>query len=139
MSFPGGERMSYGYIVFPLSKDTMRIDSTGLISFSLINSKHRIFYVSNGDLKGRLFRFVSSFVPDTLHQVIIPDSSYYAYYYKKKICPICRQAKNVLPILYGLPSRKMFKQADAGRIILGGCVVYDNQPQYYCKVDDFSF
>src|SRR5215207_6277960 len=88
MSFPDGGRMGYGYVVFPLNRDTVDIDSTGAISVNLVNPKHRTFYVNNGDLKGRIFRFASSFVADTLHKVIIPDSSYYAYYQKKKTCPI---------------------------------------------------
>lgn len=139
MSYPDGAQMGYGYVIFPLSKDTTYIDSTGSININLANPKHRTFYISNGDLKGRVFRFANSFVADTLHRVVIPDNSYYAYYHKIKTCPICGVKKNVLPILYGLPSEKMFKQAEAGRILLGGCIVYDNQPEYYCKKDDFSF
>ena len=139
LAYKDGSKMGYGYLIFPLTKDTILIDSTGVISVDLMQPKHRLFYISNGDFRSRIYNFKSEQPADTVHRVTIPDSAYYAVYHKKKLCPICLQSKTVLPIEYGLPSPEMFKQAEKGKILLGGCIVYDDMPLFYCKKDDFSF
>lgn len=53
------------------------------------------------------------------------------------VCPYCREADEVIPILYGFPSHEAFKKADRGEVYLGGL---DISPySYYCKRDDREF
>jgi hypothetical protein len=54
-------------------------------------------------------------------------------------CPKCKSNKDVIKIIYGMPNKKLMKQADKGLVRLGGCVVNDCFPKYYCKRDDFEF
>ena len=46
-------------------------------------------------------------------------------------CPFCGSPK-VVRILYGMPSYDAFLEAEAGKIILGGCVVSGNDPKWGC-------
>jgi hypothetical protein len=50
----------------------------------------------------------------------------------KKTCPQC-QSKNVIPILYGMPSFEAWKKELKGLIRLGGCELFGDDPQWYCK------
>jgi hypothetical protein len=61
----------------------------------------------------------------------------------KKRCPRCG-SDDVLPIVYGLPSRQMFEDARDGRIILGGeasasAVFIGQSPAYGCDVCDYRW
>lgn len=49
-------------------------------------------------------------------------------------CPKC-ESSSVARILYGLPGdlEALQPDMDAGRIVLGGCVVTDHSPQWRCK------
>jgi len=47
-------------------------------------------------------------------------------------CPKCG-SKKVVRIIYGLPSRETFEEAKEGKIILGGCCVSYNSPNFHCK------
>ena len=47
-------------------------------------------------------------------------------------CPTCASA-DVIPILWGEPSPEAEEDAKAGRIILAGCVVCDDDPEWHCK------
>ena len=48
---------------------------------------------------------------------------------KDVFCPQCE--KKVLKILYGLPAPS-FMENPPKDVILGGCVIDDNSPSYYC-------
>ena len=37
-------------------------------------------------------------------------------------CPECRVRLKKIPIVYGLPSPKLVKQAEKGKVLLGGCI-----------------
>lgn len=52
---------------------------------------------------------------------------------KPKNCPVCRSPR-VANILYGMPefSAKLEKDMNAGRIILGGCCVTNDDPEWQC-------
>jgi hypothetical protein len=56
----------------------------------------------------------------------------------KKICPE-NHSNKLIPIVYGLPSDKMIKDAKKGKIILGGCIVNDCSPKWFCKKHSLSF
>ena len=55
------------------------------------------------------------------------------------ICPKCKSNRDVIPISYGKPTPKGFEKSKAGLIKLGGCVLFQQRPQWYCKTDDLSF
>jgi hypothetical protein len=48
-----------------------------------------------------------------------------------KVCPKCEG--DLVSIVYGYPSQEMVESADRGEILLGGCFVSDNDPQFRCK------
>jgi len=48
-----------------------------------------------------------------------------------KVCPKCEG--DLIPIVYGYPGPEMVESADRGEILLGGCIVSDNDPQFRCK------
>ena len=45
-------------------------------------------------------------------------------------CPIC--GRPGVPIEYGMPGPEMVDEAEAGRIVLGGCVVTGYDPDWAC-------
>jgi hypothetical protein len=47
-------------------------------------------------------------------------------------CPNCG-SKNVVDIIYGLPTYETFLEAEAGKFHLGGCIVTGNDPQWHCN------
>ena len=49
-----------------------------------------------------------------------------------KQCPYCG-SKNSIRIVYGYPSHKLFIDAEAGRVKLGGCCIFESSPEYFCK------
>ena len=55
-----------------------------------------------------------------------------------KQCPKCG-SENAIPIVYGLPGAELFKQAEAGKVKLGGCCVEDDSPEYYCNDCDHEW
>jgi ribosomal protein S14 len=50
----------------------------------------------------------------------------------KHRCPFCGSG-DVLPILYGLPGLEMAKDAEEGKIVIGGCIVDPEYPTSRCK------
>ncbi|WP_320048001.1 hypothetical protein [uncultured Ilyobacter sp.] len=49
-----------------------------------------------------------------------------------KQCPKCC-SKNSVKIIYGMPTHKLFLEAEAGKAKLGGCDLNNNNPEYFCK------
>lgn len=39
----------------------------------------------------------------------------------------------MIPIVYGLPGDGMFRDAEKGRVILGGCVIHEGAPTQQCE------
>lgn len=50
--------------------------------------------------------------------------------YKK--CPICG-SKNVINIVYGMPSYELLQESEQGKVKLGGCEIVEGCPEYICK------
>jgi hypothetical protein len=48
-------------------------------------------------------------------------------------CPRC-SSDEVLRVVYGLPSEEMIEESIAGRVLLGGCVVWPEAPDWQCVV-----
>jgi hypothetical protein len=49
-----------------------------------------------------------------------------------KKCPKC-SSKNIIPIVYGMPSEETFKESKKGKFILGGCCIEESSPEWHCK------
>lgn len=58
---------------------------------------------------------------------------------KKQPCPVCNKTDQVIPIVYGYPGEELDKKAQKGEVILGGCMVSEDNPRWYCKRDDKRF
>lgn len=52
-------------------------------------------------------------------------------------CPECDE--KCLPIQYGLPSGSMFKKAERGKVWLGGCMIWPDNPKWHCPECDREF
>jgi hypothetical protein len=48
-------------------------------------------------------------------------------------CPIC--GGQTVPIIYGLPdpNQVSIEDVEAGRIVLGGCMVSGDEPEFLCR------
>jgi len=52
----------------------------------------------------------------------------------KPKCPKCSSTDSVVPIVYGFPGTEMQKKySGEGKIELGGCVIEEDAPDWYCK------
>ena len=49
-------------------------------------------------------------------------------------CPTCKSA-HIARVLMGMPAfdKKLEKDLEDGKVILGGCLVDDSEPDYYCN------
>ena len=56
----------------------------------------------------------------------------------EKVCPN-GHTDNLVPIVYGLPGKRSMKKADKGQIKLGGCIVTNCDPEWYCKTHKIEF
>jgi hypothetical protein len=52
---------------------------------------------------------------------------------KKPTC-IGGHTDHIIPIVYGLPTEKTMTKAEKGLVHLGGCIVSEDDPKYYCKI-----
>ena len=50
---------------------------------------------------------------------------------RKYICPSCK-AKEGVNIIYGMPSPELFEMAERNEVVLGGCVMTEDQPERRC-------
>ena len=51
----------------------------------------------------------------------------------KPKCPKCSSKDSVVPIKYGFPGTGMQKEYGEEKIELGGCVIEEDAPDWYCK------
>lgn len=63
------------------------------------------------------------------------------YRYPKGFTPHClkKPSDPIVPIVYGLPTRKTLARAKAGEVHLGGCLITGCDPKYYCGTHDLKF
>jgi len=47
------------------------------------------------------------------------------------ICPEC--GAEGVPIVYGMPGLDLFEDEEAGRVVLGGCIIEEENPNWSCK------
>ena len=57
-----------------------------------------------------------------------------------RICPACG-SKNIAKIQYGYPmmSEKLRRELDDGKVKLGGCIIMEGAPNYYCNDCEIEF
>lgn len=48
-------------------------------------------------------------------------------------CEKCGSDAGVVPILYGEPSPNAEAARARGELVLGGCMIFDSQPAWYCR------
>ena len=131
--------VSGGVVIFPLTKDTIAIGSSDTAMIDLSSPNNRIFYFLWSGWKSKVFRFDKNNPSNDIKKVYVPDTIFYRHYEEKKTCPICLKSKHVIPIKYGMPTKKMFGQAKHGKFRLGGCIINEDNPKFYCKSDNFEF
>jgi hypothetical protein len=61
-----------------------------------------------------------------------PCQFIYSKGYKPK-CPF-GHSDNIIPIVYGMPGKKLMEKSQHGKIYLGGCLISDCDPRYYCRL-----
>jgi len=57
----------------------------------------------------------------------------------EKTCPVCKRKDQVIPILYGYPSKVALRSEKRGKLWLGGCQISHCDPSHYCKRDQKEF
>jgi len=50
----------------------------------------------------------------------------------KRKCEECNSI-DVVPIVYGYPMEELLKEAEEGKVSLGGCCVTDDDPKWHCN------
>ena len=61
-----------------------------------------------------------------------PDMDFRMKYKTGIICSKCG-SDDIRPYMYGLPAPIGFKYREAGLLVLGGCMVYPDNPDYRCN------
>ena len=56
----------------------------------------------------------------------------------KPKCPMC-ESKEVIPIMYGYPGYDAFLAEKRGEVVLGGCCITMEDPQWFCKNCRYAF
>lgn len=56
----------------------------------------------------------------------------------KKVCPHGHKDK-IIRIVYGYPTLRMMRKEKRGKIHLGGCIVSECDPKWYCKIHKIEF
>ena len=54
------------------------------------------------------------------------------------VCPQCASSKDVVPILYGMPSPESILESE-GKLAFGGCCVSEDSPLYQCGTCELDF
>jgi len=128
-----------GVVIFPKTKDTLQMPDDGIVIVKLAAKENRLFYILWSGWKTQIFRFEKGQCDSGIFTAVVPDTSFYQKFYATKKCPVCLRSNPILPITYGMPTPKMFKKARKGKMYLGGCVIEENSPKFYCKRDEFEF
>ncbi len=54
-------------------------------------------------------------------------------------CGECGSNTNVIPIVYGHPGPELREAAERGEVFLGGCVITEDDPLWYCRDCEHSW
>ncbi len=122
------KQMKNRYRVFILSEACVRSGDYDTLSEAIEHCRQNMFEALFID---------EMIIEDTLKDRIVrrfhwEDFNEGGKMFKPPACPKCK-SENTIPISYGYPSEKGMRQAEKGKIKLGGCCISDNDPQWYCK------
>ncbi len=56
---------------------------------------------------------------------------------RSRNCPVCGETG--VPIVYGYPSGIVWAAAERGLVVLGGCVIYGDDPSWRCYKDEITW
>lgn len=76
---------------------------------------------------------------DSITKLDILFPPYCKYNQSNKECPVCGKKDKVIPIIYGLPTIKIGRKAEKGKLIIAGCEITGCDPTWYCKRDEKEF
>ena len=57
---------------------------------------------------------------------------------RQRRCPECG-SEQVVPIRYGFPTPELAREAEQGRVALGGCCLGPQSPRWLCKACEHEF
>jgi hypothetical protein len=78
----------------------------------------------------RLFLFAALVVVLVLAEVVTVTHQFGLW---GNACPSCGSAEDTVPIVYGFPTEETMERAKRGRVVLGGCMVSSESPQWHCR------
>ncbi len=132
--------LEYNYSTVVLTQGDSTItgtvpDSTGLFKLNNINEgvyDLEIRQIGYRDFVSYRLRISN----DTITNIAIAYPPPCVFIYAKGQRPICigGHTDKIIPIVYGLPTKKTMKKAEKGLIHLGGCIVTNCDPHYYCTI-----
>lgn len=76
---------------------------------------------------------------DTIIDLYIDYPPPCEYNQSDKTCPICKKKNQVIPIIYGLPNKRLLNASKKEKVRLGGCTITACDPKWYCKRDEKEF
>ncbi len=80
-------------------------------------------------MEERLIRQLEGMLSAPMDEGFTIDKGHAAPSYQR--CPRCNSA-GVLPIVYGMPTPETVEKSAAGRVALGGCVLWPEAPDSHC-------
>lgn len=54
-------------------------------------------------------------------------------------CPSCKSNDQIIPVVYGKPTRETVYSASKGLLMLGGCMISEPSPRWYCKKEKLFY
>ena len=83
--------------------------------------------------------FLSPLTKDTTDiEIFFPVPCKYDSSFVSKKCPKCKKDDKAIPIVYGYADPESIKK-DLTTFKIGGCIVSECQPRYYCKRDKLDY
>ena len=58
---------------------------------------------------------------------------------KPDFCPRCKSDNDIRQIMYGLATYEDSKEAEKGKIVLGGCVIEPGAPDWFCGSCEYEW
>jgi CarboxypepD_reg-like domain len=127
----------------------------GMVNLTLLNTSYKAITDLDGNFKfsnipAGSYDMKLSFpgLKDSLLAVIAEDGitvileftyPYCMFNALEKTCPVCKRKDQVIPILYGYPSKGALRSEKRGKLRLGGCQISHCDPSHYCKRDQKEF
>lgn len=98
---------------------------------------YSIFYQSIGCGSGTMENIKINTNEKVLLNLTLPSGNCDQHIPEK--CPIDGNKKNIIPIIYGLPSQSTMKKSNKEKVRLGSCFVSECNPKWFCKTHQIEF